>query len=227
MSDVTSVSPWTAGLKAVRDNFWPSVLILVSATILVVSYYHNPAVAVWLNRIGAINRESPTGFAFWCTGFTAGVIPWCFRMLWPKLRPQRPLLDLLHSFLWWGLMGIVVRYFYALQSYCFGSEASVSVVIKKALLDQLIFTVICGAPFNAISHFWKDTQWDMQRLRQAMAPGWYRRLVLPNLLPNYLVWLPGNLIFYSMPAELQLPVANCIGCFWALMCVRIATHSEV
>jgi len=24
-----------------------------------------------------------------------------------------------------------------------------------------------------------------------------------------------------------LPVANCIGCFWALMCVRIAKHSGV
>ena len=44
---------------------------------------------------------------------------------------------------------------------------------------------------------------------------------------QFLVWFPGNALFYSMPPELQLPVANCIGCFWALMCVRIAKHSGV
>ena len=37
----------------------------------------------------------------------------------------------------------------------------------------------------------------------------------------------GTLIFYSMPTDLQLVVANCIGCFWALMCARIAAHSGV
>jgi hypothetical protein len=227
MSTPTAVSPWTAGLKAARDNFWPSVLILVSATVLVVSYYHAPVVTTWLNCIGDINRQYPSGFAFWCTAVTAGLIPWCFRMLWPALRPHHPFRDLFHSFFWWAFMGIIVRYFYALQSLCFGAEVSVETVVKKVLFDQLVFTVFCGAPFNAISHFWKDADWDLSRLRAAMAPGWYRRLVLPNLLPNYLVWLPGTLLFYSMPAELQLPVANCIGCFWALMCVRIAKHSEV
>ena len=124
-------------------------------------------------------------------------------------------------------MGVVVRYFYALQGWWFGTEPSVGVVALKVLVDQSCFTVLCGAPFNAISHLWKDSNWDTAKLRAAMGPGWYRRLVLPNLLPNFLVWLPGNAIFYSMPPELQLPVANCIGCFWALMCVRIATHSGV
>jgi hypothetical protein len=148
-------------------------------------------------------------------------------MAFPSLRPARPALDLLHSFVWWMTMGILVRYFYAFQGWCFGTEPSVRVVILKVLVDQSLFTVLCGAPFNAISHLWKDSNWDTAKLRASMGPGWYRRLVLPNLLPNFLVWLPGNVIFYSMPAELQLPVANCIGCFWALMCVRIAKHSGV
>ena len=122
MSTPTAVSPWTAGLKAARDNFWPSVLILVSATALVVSYYHAPVVTTWLNCIGDINRQYPSGFAFWCTAVTAGLIPWCFRMLWPALRPHHPFWDLFHSFFWWAFMGIIVRYFYALQSLCFGAE---------------------------------------------------------------------------------------------------------
>jgi hypothetical protein len=228
MSEAAVVeSPWVAGLKAARDNLVPSLLILAAAAGLVVCYYQVPAVKVWLDVVGKINAENPTLFAMLCTGFTAGFVPWCFRMAFPSLRPARPGLDLLHSVVWWMFLGVLVRYFYALQGHLFGTDPSVEVVAKKVFVDQLGFTVFCGAPFNAISHLWKDSNWDTAKLRAAMGPGWYRRLVLPNLLPNFLVWFPGNIIFYSMPAELQLPVANCIGCFWALMCVRIATHSGV
>ena len=228
MSEVSAVeSPWSAGVKAARDNLLPSLLILAAAAGLVVCYYQVPAVKVWLDVIGKVNADNPTLFAMLCTGFTAGFIPWCFRMAFPSLRPARPGLDLLHSVVWWMFLGVIVRYFYALQGHLFGTDPSVEVVAKKVFVDQLGFTVFCGAPFNAISHLWKDSNWDTAKLRAAMGPGWYRRLVLPNLLPNFLVWFPGNIIFYSMPAELQLPVANCIGCFWALMCVRIATHSGV
>lgn len=222
-----SESPWAAGAKAARDNALPSFLILLGALALVVSYYHVPSVKGWLDVIGAVNRDHPTAFAMLCTGFTAGFIPWVFRMVFPGLRPARPWLDLLHSVVWWMFLGVLVRYFYALQGQLFGTEPSVKVVVQKVFVDQLGFTVLCGAPFNAISHLWKDSNWDTAKLRSAMGPGWYRRLVLPNLLPNFLVWFPGNILFYSMPAELQLPVANCIGCFWALMCVRIAAHSRV
>ena len=222
-----SESPWAAGVKAARDNALPSLFILVAATALVVSYYYIPSIKGWLNVIGVLNDRNPTAFAMLCTGFTAGFIPWCFRMAFPGLRPARPALDLLHSVLWWMFLGVLVRYFYALQGCLFGVEPSVEVVVKKVLVDQLGFTVFCGAPFNAISHLWKDSNWNTAKLRAAMGPGWYRRLVLPNLLPNFLVWFPGNVLFYSMPANLQLPVANCIGCFWALMCVRIARHSGV
>ena len=222
-----SESPWAAGVKAARDNALPSLFILVAATALVVSYYYVPSIKGWLNVIGVLNDRNPTAFAMLCTGFTAGFIPWCFRMAFPGLRPARPALDLLHSVLWWMFLGVLVRYFYALQGCLFGVEPSVEVVVKKVLVDQLGFTVFCGAPFNAISHLWKDSNWNTAKLRAAMGPGWYRRLVLPNLLPNFLVWFPGNVLFYSMPANLQLPVANCIGCFWALMCVRIARHSGV
>ena len=221
------VSPWAAGVKAARDNALPSLVILLAATALVVGYYQVPTLRAWLDIVGTVNREHPLAFAMLCTGFTAGVIPWCFRMVFPGLRPARPGLDLLHSVVWWMFMGVVVCYFYVAQGHWFGTEPSFGVVVCKVAVDQLGFTVLCGAPFNAISHLWKDSNWDTARLRAAMGPGWYRRLVLPNLLPNYLVWFPGNIIFYSMPSELQLPVANCIGCFWALMCVRIAKHSGV
>jgi len=222
-----SASPLTAGIKALRDIALPLAIIMFAAAGLVFAYYNVPFVAVALNRIGALNRASPMLFAAVCTAITSGLTPWIFRMIFPKLRPKHPLLDLIHSMTWWALIGMVVSYFYGLQAAWFGTEPTLGTVLLKVVVDMTLFTTLIGAPGNAISHLWKDCEWDLGRLREAMRPGWYRRVVLPNLLTNYFVWLPGTLIFYSMPLDLQLVVANCIGCFWALMCARIAAHSGV
>lgn len=226
MSDA-SASPLTAGIKALRDIALPLAIIMLSAAGLVVAYYNVPEVATALNRIGALNRASPMLFAAVCTAITSGLTPWIFRMIFPKLRPKHPFLDLVHSMTWWALMGMVVSIFYGFQAAWFGEEVNFRTVLLKVLVDMAGFTILIGAPGNAISHLWKDCDWDSARMREAMRPGWYRRVVLPNLLTNYFVWLPGTLIFYSMPTDLQLVVANCIGCFWALMCARIAAHSGV
>ena len=220
-------SPWTAGLKAVRDNSIPLVIILGFATALTVSYYRVDFVRTGLDRIGALNTRSPLLFAALWSSFSAGLVPWCFRMAFPRIRPRHPLPDLVHCLIWWALMGMLISGFYSLQARWFGEEVTLRAVSLKVAVDMLGFTVFIGAPLQAISHLWKDYGWDTARLRAAMGPGWYRRLVLPNLLPNYCVWLPGTFIFYSLPTSLQLVVANCIGCFWALMCARIAAHSGV
>ena len=180
-----------------------------------------------LDRIGALNTRSPLLFAALWSSFSAGLVPWCFRMAFPRIRPLHPLPDLVHCLIWWALMGMLISGFYSLQARWFGEEVTLRAVSLKVAVDMLGFTVFIGAPLQAISHLWKDYGWDTARLRAAMGPGWYRRLVLPNLLPNYCVWLPGTFIFYSLPTSLQLVVANCIGCFWALMCARIAAHSGV
>ena len=66
-----SASPLTAGIKAARDNAVPLAIILLGAAGLVVAYYNVPAVAVGLNRIGALNRANPMAFAAICTAISS------------------------------------------------------------------------------------------------------------------------------------------------------------
>ncbi|MEY3449665.1 MAG: hypothetical protein RL749_1286, partial [Verrucomicrobiota bacterium] len=82
----SAASPLTAGLKALRDIALPLAIIMCSAAGLVVAYYNVPAVATGLNRIGAVNAANPMAFAAICTAITSGLIPWCFRMVFPGLR---------------------------------------------------------------------------------------------------------------------------------------------
>lgn len=226
MSAPREPSPWEAGRRAVADVALPASLVLLAALALVVAYYQVPSVGLALDRLGALNREHGLAFAAALTSVTAGLIPWLLRMAMPALRPAHPWRDLLHSLAWWALMGVVVSSFYRLLAFLFGDQPTPGVVAVKVLCDSTLFTMLVGSPGNALSHLWKDLGWDLAELRRHLRPGWYRRIVVPNLLPNWVVWLPGTAIFYSLPLDLQLPVANGIGCCWALLCVRIAAHSS-
>ncbi len=226
MSDPAADSPWAAGRRAAREVALPASLVLLGALALVVAYYHVPAVAALLDRVGAARSSGGYVFAAWFTALTSGLIPWLMRMALPALRPAHPVADLAHSAVWWAIMGVVVSSFYELLAVVFGSVPTPGVVVAKVLADMFVFTVLVGAPANALSHLWKDLGWDVAAFREALRPGWYRRIVVPNLVTNWAIWGPGTAIFYSLPVELQLPVANAIGTCWALMCVRIAAHSN-
>lgn len=226
MSAPREPSPWEAGRRAAADVALPGGLVLLAALALVILYYHVPSVGSALDRLGALSRSGGLPFAAGLTAVTAGLIPWLLRMAAPSIRPAHPWKDLLHSLVWWALMGMVVSSFYRLLTVLFGDQPTPGVVAAKVLCDSTLFTMLVGSPGNAVSHLWKDLGWDLAALRRHLRPGWYRRIVVPNLLPNWVIWLPGAAIFYCLPLDLQLPVANGIGCCWALLCVRIASHSS-
>lgn len=226
MSGTPEPSPWDAGRRAAADVALPASFVLLAALALVLAYYQVPAVGEALNRLGAVSRAGGLAFAAGLTALTAGLAPWLMRMAIRSLRPAHPWRDLVHSVVWWALVGVVVSSFYRLLAVLVGDQAGPGVVALKVLLDSTVFTMLVGAPGNALSHLWKDLGWDLAEMRRHLRPGWYRRIVMPNLLPNWVVWIPGAAIFYSLPLDLQLPVANGIGCCWALLCVRIASHSS-
>ncbi len=101
----------------------------------------------------------------------------------------------------------------------------VAVVLAKVAADMGVFTPLIASPANALSHLWKDLDFSCCALCSRLGRGWYRRIVLPNLIPNFLIWVPGVAFVYAMPAPLQLPMSNLIGCFWSLMCLQLAART--
>lgn len=225
MTSSAEPSPWQAGRRAVREIAAPASAVLAASALFVAAYYRYPGVREALEHVAAVRRAHGVLFAAGLTALTAGLVPWCFRMALPALRPARPRLDLLHSLVWWAILGVVVDQLYRTLTLVFGDTPAPGVVLSKVACDMLLFTPLVASPGNALSHLWKDSGWDLGVIRAQLSRGWYRRLVVPNLIPNYFVWLPGTMIFYCMPADLQLVVANAIGCCWALLCARIAAHT--
>jgi hypothetical protein len=221
-------TPFQIGVRSARALLAPALILLTAGLVLVISYYNVPAVAEALGHVADWRREYGVGFVLGSSVLLAGFTPWLFRMFVPSLRPAKPVAELLFSILWWGFILLVVDVFYRCLGAAFDHRGwpFPAVVAAKVCCDMFGFTTFFAAPANALSHLWKDTGFSFVAMRRSLGPGWYRRLVLPNLIPNYMVWFPGVALVYSMPANLQLPMANLIGCFWALMCIQIAARSK-
>ena len=97
MSTAPADSPWMAGRRAVGEVAFPAALVLGSAALLAVAYYHVPAVHAAMESVAAVRRANPLLFAVTSTSLTAGLIPWLLRMALPRLRPTHPWRDLRRS----------------------------------------------------------------------------------------------------------------------------------
>jgi hypothetical protein len=146
-------------------------------------------------------------------------------MALPALRPNRPFAELAFGFFYWGAICCTADWFYRFQATVWGDVTAAHVVAVKTVCDMLVFTPFFAAPCNSISHLWKERDFSFADTRNALRGKWYRNVVLPNLVPNWMLWTPGIAITYCLPGALQLPMANLIGCFWALLCLTIANKT--
>lgn len=219
--------PLAIGVRAAKSLSVPAGLLFFAAATLVAGYYTVPAMHTAMDSVSAVKHALGSGFSFLSTMLLAGLTPWLFRMALPALRPARPLPELVFALVWWGVMGLVLDGFYRLLGHLFDGRGwpVAAVVLAKVAVDMGVFTPLYASPANALSHLWKDLGFSFPALRARFGRGWYRRLVLPNLIPNYIVWVPGVTLVYAMPGPLQLPMSNLLGCFWALMCLQLATRT--
>lgn len=224
---MSEAHPLTLGIRAAKSLRVPACVLFAVAATLVAGYYTVPAVHTAMDSVSVVKRSLGFGFSFLSTMLLAGLVPWLFRMIIPSLRPKKPLRELIFALAWWGPMGLVLDAFYRLLGHLFDHRGwpLAAVVIAKVITDMGLFTPLYASPANALSHLWKDLGFSFPALRARLGRGWYRRLVLPNLIPNFLIWVPGVAFVYAMPAPLQLPMSNLIGCFWALMCLQLAART--
>ena len=219
-------NPWKIGLKAARANLIPGLILQGAAFGLLAAYYGIPAVrealdvvAQWQARYGT--PVSLASFLFFC-----GVIPYLFCLAVPSLRPKEPWKALFFALGFWSVMGLLLPRFYAFQIYLYGNVADVRTLALKVATDQFGYTALFASPAVALSHLWKDRDYRWSAISPLLGRGWYRRLVVPNLVMNWTIWFPSLCVIYSLPAELQAHVAGLIGGFWALMSLQIAAHTR-
>ncbi len=218
-------NPWKIGLKAARANLIPG-LVLQAVAFGLLAYYCVPSVRDALGVVAGWQARYGVPFV-WCSYFFfCGIVPYVFCLAVPSLRPREPGKAFLFALCFWGAMGLILPQFYALQGFLYGTGADARTLVLKILTDQFGYTAFFASPAVALSHLWKDRGYSWTSFAPLLGKGWFRRLVIPNLVMNWTIWIPSLCVVYSLPSALQAHVAGLIGGFWALMSLQIAAHTK-
>lgn len=213
-------------IYSIKSTLIPGYIILAVALLAVLSYYFVPEVTNFFASLETFKQKNGYLFSFFFVGVFAGVIPWIIQMLWPKLRPSLPLLTLIYFFVVRGFAGIVTNGFYELQAVVIGSEIIWWKVALKVVIDQFVFSSLYAAVYNAFAYLFASNNFSIEKTKSQIDKHWYGKIVLPNYISNLTIWLPGTIIIYSLPTDLQIIMMGLINCFFSLICIFVAKSQK-
>lgn len=218
-------SPLRVGLDSAKANRLPMYILWALSILTVASYYFVPGFAGLLEPLARWQRANGSVAAFANLFFFCGLVPGVFLLTIPTLRPRRPILTILAQSVWCGLWGVANNWFYILQSLWFGNGTGLATLVVKTAVDQFLWTPLFLAPLNALYFFWLARDLSLSRVIAEWPHRFVRDVFLPNLVANWIVWIPVLCIVYAFPLVLQIQLAGIAGSFWALMCLQIGRLS--
>jgi hypothetical protein len=217
---------WAQARRSAWANRWPAVGLQVFGATLLVSYFALPAThAIW-EQIGQWKTQFGLKFAVVSTATAAGLVPFCAQFLQRGRPPDYRWRTLAFVLIYWGLKGIQVDLLYRAQTWYWGDEATLGVVIGKVFIDQLIFVPLIAVPDMTFAYAWKAHDYSWTRLRQTVSWRWYINTAAPLTIMNWLIWIPAVAMVYVLPAPLQLPVQNLVLCFWSLVLLVLTVPED-
>lgn len=219
-------SSWEIGWESVKANRLPMVVLWILALVMVSAYYRVSGVSDVLRPLAIWQRDSGWQAAFANRFFFCGVLPGVFLLAIKKLRPKRPFAVVFAQTLWSGWWGVTCDWFFRLQDLMFGHELKFSVLLCKVLLGQFVWTVFVIAPANAVFFFWVGRDFSFRRVRDEWPRHFFGDLVMPNLVSNWMIWIPVAFAIYAFPVDLQVQISGFVCSFWILMCLQIGLRTQ-
>ncbi len=215
---MTPEAPWRAGLRSARANLLPGFVLQAAAIALVTAYYrHEPTRAV-LTRLAEWRLEVGVVSSVLSTGFFGGLLPLLYLWLRPATRSHYNVRQGAAITLFWAYKGLEVDLFYRLLAHTIGEGHDVATIATKTLIDQFVYCPILAVPATVLLYEWVAHRFDRGAVvADIRAGGWVRRRLVPVLISNLGVWLPGAAIIYTLPTPLQVPLQNLVLCFFTLL----------
>lgn len=212
------------GFRSARANLVPMVVLWLLATAAVFAYYFVPGATALFEPLARWQRSSGWLAAFLNRFVFCGALPGVFVLTLPELRPARfPILTVAATGLWGGVWGILTDGFFRLQGVWFGVEPTVGSIVMRTLVDQFVWNVFVVTPCVATFYYWIACGFSVRRLRLTWPEKWIVRVILPNLVTNWCVWIPVVAAVYAFPVPLQIQVSGFASAFWTLVCLKIGS----
>ena len=201
---------WFAVWTAMRVNMVPMMALWAFATALVIGYFCVPQVQSWFAPFQRWQMDYGWKAAFLSRMFFCGVIPCVFLLSVKRICPRKPILTACAQALWCGLWGVAGDFFFRLQDAMFGSDPEAMTLACKTAVDQFVWTVFVIAPTHSAFFFWVGRDLSIKRAVEEWPSDFIVRFYLPNLIANWVVWIPAQCAIYAFPLLLQVHLAGTV-----------------
>lgn len=213
-------------LRASFSAVWvPGIILQVFAGILVAGWFLVPSLQPYYTDIAAARERGGLLFSAAIFALAGGVIPMLVQALrgeksWSSAAPDGSYLTCA-----WFILGIATDLMYRLQATCFGDGHDATTLVLKTSCDQFLWTPLVALPFQRFVYGMIERGYDFDSKLLPLKLSWYRQAT-PNLILNWLVWIPAVTLMYMLPAPLQVPFAAIMVCFYSLLMMSITRHSH-
>ena len=215
------------GFVAIRKYWMAFLAIQVCALLLVVGYFSVPVVNRVCGELMQLRQWGGLWVAAAVSAVAGGLLPELFKWgigIRVKLTGKYAAY-LAYNSGFFFVNGLCVDLSYTWQSMFWGS-GGLEVALAKMAVDQFLFTPFYFLPSGALAFTWRDFGFSGRRLREDLKAGWYRRRVLPALLPCWCYWIPMTLMIFSLPRDLQLCLFAFALAAWNLVAVYVLSAEE-
>ena len=198
------VRPAGAALRV----YWP-VMTLIQATglVVVIAYYRWEGAARLLAEVARWKSEGGWLFASATTVVSGGVVPELLKRIFrPTGIPTPKAGELVHQFVMWALVGLMVDGFYGLQAGWFGLGNDVGTLVPKVLVDQLLFTPLVALPLIVAWLGLYEAGYGLRRWAAIFGVREMALRVLPLWAACLGFWPVMLTVVYSLPGDLQFPL---------------------
>ena len=217
-------NPLHIGWESVKQNRLPAAVLWTVSVVAVLAYYTLPVVPALLEPLARWQRESGWFAAFLNRVIFCGLIPGLFIVCIKSLRPNHVLAVLAVQTLWSGICGVVSDWMFSLNAYMLGTGVDLLTLSANTAACQFVWTPIFFAPVGAVVYFWIGRDFSFERFRKDMPDRFYHGLVLPNLLVNWVLWIPVTFAIHAFPTPLQIQLSGLAAALFSLMLLAIGRN---
>ena len=220
-------SPLQIGWASVKANAVPMVVLWAAAVLVVLGYYHVSWVASALQPLHEWQDAQGWVAAFLNRFVFCGILPGIFILTMKTLKVRHPLAAILAQTLWSGICGIVSGWMYELNALWFGTGVDFWTLSVKTVICQFVWTPFFFAPAGAFLYYWIGRDFSFVRCRAEWSSGFWAETFLPNLLANWVIWIPCSMLVHMFPTALQIQLTGFVNAYFCLVLLWIGRGSRL